>query len=55
VALVERLRQRGYMLFDVQMTTDHTERMGAIEIPRDEYLERLREAVRLTNVTFVDG
>ena len=49
----DRLRQRGYMLFDVQMTTDHTERMGAIEIPRDEYLERLREAVRLTNVTFV--
>ena len=55
VSLVERLRERGYVLFDVQMTTDHTERMGAVEIARDEYLERLREAVRLTNVSFADG
>jgi leucyl/phenylalanyl-tRNA--protein transferase len=52
VALVERLRTRGYALFDVQMATDHTARMGAIEIPRREYLKRLREAVRMTGVTF---
>jgi leucyl/phenylalanyl-tRNA--protein transferase len=52
VALVERLRQRGYVLFDVQMKTDHTERMGAAEIPRAEYLRRLHDAVRLTGVTF---
>jgi leucyl/phenylalanyl-tRNA--protein transferase len=52
VALVERLRQRGYALFDVQMTTEHTERMGAVNVPRDEYLRRLRAAVRLSNVTF---
>ena len=55
VALVERLRQRWYVLFDVQMTTDHTERMGAVEIPRSEYLRRLRAAVRMTGVTFADG
>ena len=51
VALVERLRQRGYALFDVQMTTPHLLRMGAVEIPRAEYLERLREAIVL-DVTF---
>ena len=33
VALVERLRERGYNLFDVQMQTEHTARMGAITSP----------------------
>jgi leucyl/phenylalanyl-tRNA--protein transferase len=45
VALVERLRDRGYTLFDTQFVTDHTRRLGAVEIPRDEYLERLRAAL----------
>lgn len=54
VALVERLRQRGYVLFDVQMTTDHTARLGAIDVPREEYLERLAEAVKLKDVSFTD-
>jgi leucyl/phenylalanyl-tRNA--protein transferase len=46
VHLVEHLRQRGYELFDVQYVNDHTESMGAIEIPRREYLARLKEALR---------
>jgi leucyl/phenylalanyl-tRNA---protein transferase len=46
-ALVARLRERGFALFDVQLRTDHTERMGAIEIPRTLYLARLREALQL--------
>jgi leucyl/phenylalanyl-tRNA--protein transferase len=46
VHLVEHLRQRGYVLFDVQYVNDHTESMGAIEIPRREYLARLKEALR---------
>ena len=50
-ALVGRLRERGFVLFDVQMTTPHLLRMGAVEIPRAEYLERLREAIVL-EVTF---
>jgi leucyl/phenylalanyl-tRNA--protein transferase len=45
-ALVERLRQRGFELFDIQMLTEHTARLGAVEIPRAEYLERLRRALR---------
>ena len=52
VTLVERLRERGFVLFDVQMTTGHTERMGAVNIPRAEYLARLREAVTRTDIQF---
>jgi Leu/Phe-tRNA-protein transferase len=37
------------------MTTEHTERMGAVEIPRAEYLRRLHDAVRTEGVTFADG
>jgi leucyl/phenylalanyl-tRNA---protein transferase len=43
--LVERLRERGFQLFDVQFLTEHTKRLGAIEIPRAEYLRRLRLAL----------
>src|SRR5215469_3897566 len=46
VALVERLRLRGYTLFDTQFVTDHTRRLGAVEIPRREYLRRLGEALK---------
>ena len=43
---VERLRERGFELFDIQMVTEHTTRMGAVEIPRAEYLLRLQDALR---------
>ena len=45
VALVERLRTQGYGLLDIQMVTPITSRLGAVEIPREEYLRRLAEAV----------
>lgn len=45
VHLVEHLRQRGFSLFDIQQWTPHLGRMGAIEIPRAEYVRRLRKAV----------
>lgn len=48
---VERLRRRAFRLFDIQFLTEHTARLGAVEIPRREYLARLREAVR-SPVTF---
>ncbi len=47
VALVERLRQRGFVLLDAQYINPHTQRLGAVEIPRSEYLRRLWEALRL--------
>lgn len=43
--LVERLRRRGFALFDTQMCTDHTAQLGAVEIPRGDYLTRLRHAL----------
>lgn len=45
VALVERLHERGFELFDIQFVTDHTRRLGAIEVPRSEYLRRLQQAL----------
>jgi len=47
VHLVERLRQQGFQLFDIQFLTEHTARLGAVEIPRSEYLARLRGALAL--------
>jgi leucyl/phenylalanyl-tRNA--protein transferase len=46
-ALVEHLRLRHFELFDIQMVTPVTRLLGAIEIPRTEYLQRLRKAVGL--------
>jgi leucyl/phenylalanyl-tRNA---protein transferase len=44
-ALVERLRDEGGRLFDVQWVTPHLASLGACEISRDEYLRRLQEAI----------
>lgn len=41
VALVERLRERGYELLDTQWMTDHLRTFGGIEIGREEYLRTL--------------
>jgi leucyl/phenylalanyl-tRNA--protein transferase len=51
VHLVERLRRRGYVLFDVQILNHHTASLGAVEVPRRVYLARLAGAVAL-DVTF---
>jgi len=45
VHLVEHLRATGATLLDVQWRTDHLASLGVIEIPRDEYLQRLAVAV----------
>lgn len=47
VALVTRMRDRGFALLDVQCMTEHLRRFGAVEIPRAEYLEQLAVAIRL--------
>ncbi len=46
VALVERMKARGYGLLDVQFLTSHLHRFGAVEISRDDYLKRLRAALK---------
>jgi leucyl/phenylalanyl-tRNA--protein transferase len=45
VFLVERLRQRGFVLLDTQFMTRHLRRFGAIEIPQAEYKARLDRAL----------
>jgi leucyl/phenylalanyl-tRNA---protein transferase len=45
-SLMEHLRQRGFQLFDIQFRTEHTTRLGAVEISRTEYLARLKQALK---------
>lgn len=45
VALVERLRQRGFVLLDTQWQTPHLRQFGAVEISRQEYLRILEQAI----------
>lgn len=45
VATAQRLRERGYLLWDIQMATEHTSRFGAELVDREEYRRRLRAAL----------
>jgi leucyl/phenylalanyl-tRNA--protein transferase len=47
VYLVERLRERGFVLLDCQIQNPHLARLGAREIPEQEYLRRLQHALTL--------
>jgi leucyl/phenylalanyl-tRNA--protein transferase len=42
-------------LLDVQWPTPHLESLGAIAVPRDDYLERLREALTRPQPSAFDG
>ena len=45
VHLVARLRIGGFHLLDTQFVTEHLAQFGVTEIPRDDYKERLAQAV----------
>lgn len=45
VALVDMLRSAGVTLLDVQWTTEHLVSLGAIDLPRTQYLALLRDAI----------
>ena len=45
--LRDRLVERGFVLFDIQMTTPATEILGAHSISRTEYLARLKQAMKV--------
>jgi leucyl/phenylalanyl-tRNA--protein transferase len=47
VALVARLRERGFTLLDTQWVTPHLTQFGAIEISRADYVHRLAAALKL--------
>lgn len=42
--LVQRLRARGFQLFDVQVQNRHLQSLGCVEIERAEFLQRLHTA-----------
>ncbi len=46
-ALVDHLKTKGFILLDTQFITPHLASMGAEEIPRKDYLERLKKAIHL--------
>ncbi|MDB5397819.1 MAG: leucyl/phenylalanyl-tRNA--protein transferase [Rhodospirillales bacterium] len=45
VHLVARLIRGGFTLLDTQFATEHLAQFGAIEIPREQYRQRLAEAL----------
>jgi leucyl/phenylalanyl-tRNA--protein transferase len=45
VKTVSHLNHRGFQLFDVQFENPHLEQFGVIELPRDQYMERLGKAL----------
>lgn len=47
VALVQRLRERGYVVLDTQWVTEHLLQFGAVEIPRRRYLRLLDQALTI--------
>lgn len=46
--LIEKLRDSGWVLFDVQYMTPHLKTLGAIEISHSEYIRRLEEALEIS-------
>ena len=48
LGLVERLRERRFVLLDTQWLTPHLVKFGALEIPRPQYLHLLNQAVNLS-------
>lgn len=47
-SLVDHLTARGFQLLDVQYWTPHLSQFGVVEVDRNEYHRRLREALKLT-------
>ena len=53
--LVDRLRLTAFTLFDTQFITPHLQRLGAVEISRQDYLAQLQSALAQTaDITRLD-
>lgn len=50
--LIEHLKARNFILLDSQFINEHTKMLGAIEIPRYQYIKILKHAVKQKDVTF---
>ena len=51
--LVERLKSRRFTLLDTQYITEHLRSLGAIEVPRNAYLQLLSQALQV-ETSFID-
>jgi leucyl/phenylalanyl-tRNA---protein transferase len=45
VHLVRKLNDQNFLLLDAQYTNPHLATLGCIEIPREEYLQRLQQSI----------
>lgn len=52
VHLVEHLKTKNFTLLDTQFTTEHLKTFGAIDVPKEDYLEMLKEAVSASHLEF---
>jgi leucyl/phenylalanyl-tRNA--protein transferase len=43
ISLIEHLKKEKYDLLDCQIHNDHLEKLGALEIPREEFLAILKK------------
>jgi leucyl/phenylalanyl-tRNA--protein transferase len=55
MALVDLMRERGMSLLDVQWCTEHLASLGAIAVPRAEYLARVADALTVPAAVTGDG
>jgi leucyl/phenylalanyl-tRNA---protein transferase len=55
MALVDLMRDRGMSLLDVQWCTEHLASLGAIAVPRTEYLARVAAALTVPAAVTGDG
>ncbi len=46
VHLVDRLKAKNFRLLDTQFTTEHLKNFGAIDVPRDDYMILLHDALQ---------
>lgn len=47
VFLVERMKERGFVLLDCQFMTEHLKQFGAVDLPQSEYVARLQNAIKM--------
>jgi leucyl/phenylalanyl-tRNA--protein transferase len=45
-SLIQRLSEQNFLFLDCQMHTEHLESLGAIDIPKSEYLKLLAKAIK---------
>ncbi|MGB9913425.1 MAG: hypothetical protein ACPLRO_08670 [Candidatus Kapaibacteriota bacterium] len=47
------MKAKNFVLLDSQFINEHTKMLGAIEIPRNQYLKILKYAISRTDVSFL--